>query len=211
MEVNNRQLGNSGGTDEFPLDNVAVFCGSQSGTPPGFAEIAAEVGRTIVQRGGGVVYGGGKVGLMGVVADAALAAGGSVIGVLPRFLATREVAHDRLTRIEIVDTMHERKARMVDLSQAFVVLPGGLGTFDELCEILSWAQLGLHQKPIGILNHDGYFDPWLAQVERSIRDGFCYPEHRDLCVTDANIDRLLDRMAHYQPPSVAKWLHRDQV
>jgi uncharacterized protein (TIGR00730 family) len=159
-----------------------------------------------VAQGADIVYGGGSVGLMGVVADAALTAGGKVIGVIPEFLATRELLHTGLTELHVVSSMHTRKAMMADLADAFVALPGGLGTFEELFEVMTWAQLGLHQKPIGLLNSRGFFAGFLAQVDRAITDGFCRQEHRELFVVDEEPARLLSQMGSYTPPLLPKWV-----
>jgi uncharacterized protein (TIGR00730 family) len=173
---------------------LCVFCGSSFGASPLYADAARELGRRLVRRGIGLVYGGGDVGLMGVVADAVLAAGGPVWGVIPRALADREVAHRQLTSLEIVGSMHERKARMAELADAFLALPGGLGTLDEWFEVWTWAQLGIHAKPLGMLNVAGYFDPLLAFVDRTVDEGFVSPRHRGLVSVDGDPERLLDRL-----------------
>jgi hypothetical protein len=191
--------------------SVCVFCGSCVGRDPRYRLAAIEFGRVLVARGGRLVYGGGRVGLMGVVADAVLDAGGEVIGVIPEFLATKELTHARVTDMRVVDTMHARKALMAELSDRFVALPGGLGTFDEVCEILTWSQLGLHAKPIGLLNTLGYFEGLLSQIHRAARDGFCRPEHQALCVVDDDPAKLCDALDRYQAPDVSKWLRPDQV
>jgi uncharacterized protein (TIGR00730 family) len=157
----------------------------------------------------GLVYGGGNVGLMGVVADAALAAGATVIGVIPRALVARELGHQGITELRVVETMHERKAVMAELADAFVALPGGLGTLDELFEALTWAQLGLHQKPIGLLEVDGFFGPLVAYLDRAVAEGFVRPEHRAALVVEPDPDLLLGRFATYRAPEVGKWLGRD--
>lgn len=188
------------------LNRLCVFCGSSAGFDPVYRETATEFGQLLVREGIEMVYGAGSVGLMGAVADAVLLARGHVIGVIPKFLATRELLHEGLTEVRITHTMHERKALMSELSNAFVALPGGLGTFEELFEVLTWAQLGLHAKPIGLLNIAGYFDPFIAMVDRAITDGFCRDEHRRLFVVDDQPDRLLRRMRDHQPPAVKKWI-----
>lgn len=185
---------------------ICVFCGSSAGFHPPDAQAAAEFARSCVAQRAEIVYGGGSVGLMGVVADAALAAGGKVIGVIPEFLATRELLHTGLTELHVVSSMHTRKALMADLADAFVALPGGLGTFEELFEVLTWAQLGLHRKPVGLLNSRGFFTGFLEQVDRAITDGFCRPEHRELFVVDEDPKRLLQRMENYVPPVLPKWV-----
>ncbi|MBV8245319.1 MAG: TIGR00730 family Rossman fold protein [Candidatus Eremiobacteraeota bacterium] len=173
---------------------VCVFCGSRSGEGRAYAQIAADAARYIAACGFGIVYGGGRVGLMGFVADAALAHGAEVIGVIPRALAEREVAHDGLTKLHVVETMHERKALMADLSTAFVALPGGYGTLDEFCEIVTWAQLGIHDSPIGILNAEGYFDELLAMFDKGVREGFISPANRAIVRSSSKIEDLLVQM-----------------
>ena len=185
---------------------ACVFCGSSVGFHSVYRDAATQTGRVLVERGFSLVYGGGQVGLMGVIADSVLASGGRVVGVIPEFLATKELMHTGISELHTVDSMHTRKALMAELSDVFLALPGGLGTFDELCEIVTWAQLGLHARPIGLLNVQGYFDGLIQQVERAIADGFCRPEHRRLFVVDANPYRLLDAMAVHVPPDVTKWL-----
>jgi uncharacterized protein (TIGR00730 family) len=173
---------------------VAVFCGSRTGTGAQYVEIAACVAQRIVERGLGIVYGGGRVGLMGVIADTALAAGGEVIGVIPQALATEEVAHAGLTQLHVVASMHERKALIADLSDAFVALPGGFGTMDEFCEILTWAQLRIHGKPVGLLNSNSYYDELLALFDKMVREGFVTVTNRTLVRTAPTIDELLALM-----------------
>jgi uncharacterized protein (TIGR00730 family) len=162
------------------MRRLCVFCGSKTGERSLHAEQARRLGRLLAERGLGLVFGGGHIGLMGVVADAVLHAGGEVVGVIPQALVDRELAHLGLTELHVVTTMHERKARMADLSDAFAALPGGYGTADELFEILTWAQLGLHAKPIGLVNTGGYFDPLLAWIDRMIDEGFVKPSNREL-------------------------------
>lgn len=174
---------------------VCVFCGSRSGDSPIYAETAHILGTLLAVRGHGLVYGGGNIGLMGLIADAALDAGGEVIGVIPQHLLEREVAHANLTQLHVVDSMHTRKALMADLSDLFIAAPGGFGTLDELCEILTWAQLGLHHKPCGLLNVAGYFDPLLAMFDQATREGFLSAPHRQLSISDEDPIRLLDRLA----------------
>jgi hypothetical protein len=182
------------------MRRVCVFCGASAGASGAFAEAAAEVGAELARRGIGVVYGGGRVGLMGVVADAALAAGGEVEGVIPRGLVDRELAHRGLSELHVVETMHERKALMNELSDGFLTLPGGLGTLEEVAEVLSWAQLGLHVKPVGVLNVRGYFDGLLVWVERAVAEGFVRAEHARLLVVGSELAALLDAMGNYRPP-----------
>jgi uncharacterized protein (TIGR00730 family) len=170
--------------------NIAVFCGANTGTDPAILQAARTMGRAIAERGMGVVYGGGHVGLMGAVADAALEAGGKVIGVIPGFMVEKELAHQALTELIIVRDMHERKMRMHELSQAVVALPGGFGTMDEVFELLTWRQLGLHAKPIGVLNVNDFYSPLLEQVARMERDGFLHGPTRILAARD--VEGLLD-------------------
>lgn len=164
------------------------------------------MGELAARRGLGVVYGGGHVGLMGIAADGALAAGGEVIGVIPTALEARELAHGGLTELRVVGSMHERKALMAELADAFVALPGGYGTLEEFCEVLTWAQLGLHRKPCGLLNVAGYYDALLDFFDRTVREQFVPPAHRSIVLEDDDPERLLDRLAGYQPPAVDKWL-----
>ena len=171
-----------------------VFCGSNRGDNPRYAAAAAELARCLVASGIGIVYGGGNVGLMGVLADAAIDKGGAVIGVIPRMLVEREIAHQGLTELRVVGSMHERKALMADLSDAFIAMPGGYGTLDEFCEILTWTQLGLQRKPIGILNVDGYFDRLLDLFDHAVAERFVKREHRDMIVTDDSPASLIARM-----------------
>jgi uncharacterized protein (TIGR00730 family) len=158
-----------------------------------------------------LVYGGGNVGLMGILADEMLSRGGEVIGVIPESLVRREVAHQHLTRQHIVQTMHERKAMMAELSDGFIALPGGMGTFDELCEILTWAQLGVHSKPVGLLNVTGYFNHWLAMCDHATHEGFLRAEHRALILEDSEAETLLKRLTAYRPAFKPKWMDLDKV
>jgi len=192
------------------LRSVCVFCGSQPGRQPVYAEAAAAFGRTLAVRGIRIVYGAGNVGLMGVLADAALAAGGEVVGVIPQMLVDRELAHPRLTDLRIVASMHERKALMAELSDAFVALPGGLGTYEELCEVLTWTQLGIHQKPCGCFNIRGYFDPLARLLDHAVKEGFLQTEQRDNLISSDQPDELLSLIAKRQP-LVEKWFGRDAI
>jgi uncharacterized protein (TIGR00730 family) len=172
------------------------------GTNGLYRQAAAELGQLLVQHRYGLVYGGGHVGLMGVIADAVLQAGGEVIGVIPEAMVARELAHTGVTSMHVVPSMHMRKARMAELANAFVAMPGGYGTFEELFEIITWAQLGLHQKPIGLLNVAGYFEGLMALIERAITEGFIKPEHRQLTVMADRPTALLDALMHHTPPPV---------
>ena len=193
------------------MKRLCVFCGSSAGNDPVFAAAARELGAAIARKGGGLIYGAGNVGLMGVLADAALAAEGEVIGVIPEALVAKELAHCGLTELHIVASMHERKALMADLADGFVALPGGFGTLDEFCEILTWGQLGLHRKPCGLLNVAGFFDPFLQQVERAVTNGFVRAEHQGLFVVEAAPKKLLQRLTKFTPPKVAKWIRAAEV
>jgi uncharacterized protein (TIGR00730 family) len=181
------------------MNRLAVYCGSATPADPVYVEAARHVGRTFAARGIGLVYGGGRLGLMGAVADSCLAAGGEVIGVIPQALVDAEVAHRGLTELHVVGTMHERKRAFTDLSDGFVTLPGGTGTMDELWEALSWAQLGYHAKPVGLLNVAGFYDGLLSFNERMIETGFIRAQHRDILIADADLDGLLARMAAFEP------------
>jgi len=194
------------------MEHICVFCGSSRGGPPVYAEAAGRLGRAMVQRGQGLVYGGGHIGLMGVLADAVLAAGGRVIGVIPQALVEKELAHGRLTELHVVDTMHQRKALMADRADAFLALPGGFGTADELFEILTWAQLGLHTKPIGLLNVAGFFDPLLAWIDHSVREGFLRTENRELLLISADAEELLEMVLHHQAAvQQPKWIDAKDI
>jgi uncharacterized protein (TIGR00730 family) len=188
------------------LDSICVFAGSNSGNRPAYLEAARHLGRTLAERKLGVVYGGAKIGLMGALADAALAAGTRVVGVMPESLMAKEVGHRGLTELHVVKSMHERKALMAARSDGFVALPGGWGTLEELFEVLTWGQLGLHHKPCGLLNAEGYFDPLLAFLEHTVDEGFVRREQRAFILVDASPAALLDRMAAWQPPTVEKWI-----
>ena len=176
------------------MRRICVFCGSSSGTHPAYARAARALGTELAERRIDVVYGGGRVGLMGELAEAALQAGGAVIGVIPEALSVREVAHDQLTELHVVPSMHARKALMAELSDAFIALPGGMGTLEELCEVLTWAQLGIHGKPCGLLNVARYFDPLLALFDHAVREGFVRPEHRAILIDDVEPERLVERI-----------------
>jgi len=193
------------------MRRIGVYCGSSGGRDPVYREAAAEFGRLLVERGYGLVFGGGKVGIMGAVADAVLQAGGEVIGVIPEFLATKELIHPDVPDMRCVADMHTRKALMAELSDAFVALPGGLGTLDELFETLTWSQLGLHAKPVGLLNTRGYFDAVVEFVEHAVEAGFCLPDHRRLFFTASDPKSLLEELPHVHPPRQPKWLTPDEL
>lgn len=188
------------------MKRVCVFCGSSSGRNGRYSEVARQVGRALARRGVGLVYGGSAIGLMGEVADAALQAGGEVIGVIPRALQLREIAHQGLTELEVVGSMHERKARMAELSEGFIALPGGMGTLEELAEVLTWAQLGLHARPCGLLDVDGYYQPLIAFLDHAVAEGFVRPDHRRILHVATAPDALLDQFLAYRPPDVQRWV-----
>ena len=190
------------------MPRICVFTGSSPGARSEYALAAEQFGRELAARGYELVYGGGRVGLMGALADAVLASGGKVIGVIPKVLLAKEVAHGRLTELRVVASMHERKAMMAELADAFVALPGGLGTLEELCEILTWAQLGLHAKPCGLLNVCNYFDELLAFLDHAVSERFLKSDHRALVITADNQGHLLDRLASFRPQPVEKWIDR---
>ena len=192
------------------MKRICVFCGSNRGVRSEYIEAAQDLGKVLVKRNLSLVYGGGNVGLMGVIADAVLAEGGEVIGVIPQSLVDREVAHQNLTKMHIVNSMHERKALMADLSDGFIAMPGGMGTFDEFCEILTWAQLGIHQKPCGILNVENYFTPLLRMFDHAMEEGFLRDTHRNLVIEATTPERLLDLFDDYQPKPVAKWMDQNK-
>ena len=188
------------------IRSLCVFCGSSVGNRPEYSAAAAEVGRLLAERGIRLVYGAGNVGLMGILADAALAAGGDVVGVIPQMLVDRELAHRGLTELRIVGTMHERKALMAELSDGFLALPGGLGTFEELCEALTWSQLGIHAKPCGALNVCGFFDHLAALLDHAVQQGFVSEANRNLLGISNNAAELLDRLRQFQPAAPSQWL-----
>jgi uncharacterized protein (TIGR00730 family) len=193
-----------------PLQNICVFCGCSDRIQEPYLQAAREMGRAIADRGFTIIYGGGRTGLMGALADSALEHGSKVIGVLPKTFNTPVLAHKNLSELHIVDTMHERKAKMIDLSDAFIALPGGFGTLEELFEILTWAQIGLHSNPVGILNANAYFDSLLVLIEHARSQGFIYDEHRSLLINRSNPYDLLDQMTSYHPPAnLDRWVNRE--
>lgn len=191
------------------LTSICVFCGSSAGVRPDYATAAATFGRLLAERNIRLVYGAGNVGLMGVLADAALAAGGSVIGVIPQMLVDRELAH-RGTDLRIVTSMHERKALMADLAEAFVALPGGLGTYEELCEVLTWGQLHIHTKPVACLNVAKYFDPLTRMLDHAVAEGFLRPEQQKLLIVEADAERVLQRLEE-RVVTAKEWQGRDVI
>ena len=191
------------------MKTITVYCGSADNLAQVYYDSAYHLGKVLAQKGMVLVFGGGKTGLMGAVADGALATGGEVIGVINDGLNTPKLAHAGLTRLEIFPDIHSRKARMSELADAFIALPGGFGTFDELFETLTWAQIGLHQKPIGLLNTNAYFIPLLQMVDHAIAEGFIYPEHRSMINCSEDAEALLELLANYQPPpNLHRWVER---
>jgi uncharacterized protein (TIGR00730 family) len=193
------------------MRRICVYCGSNVGARPAYVAAAARLGVLLGERGLGLVYGGGNVGLMGVLADAALAAGASVIGVIPEALEVKEVAHQHLTELRVVGSMHERKALMAELADGFIALPGGLGTLDELFETWTWSQLGFHGKPLGLLDVDGYFQPLIAFLDHAVAERFVRPEHRRMVVVETDPLALLQRFETYRPLPLGKWLERSTL
>jgi hypothetical protein len=193
------------------MQSVCVFLGSSSGHDPGLRAGAREMGAALARERLTLVYGGGSVGLMGELADAALGGGGEVVGVIPEGLEAKELGHRALTHKHVVRTMHERKAMMADLSDAFVALPGGMGTLDEFCEVVTWAQLGIHQKPLAMLDLAGYWTPFLGFLDQAVVAGFVRPEHRAMILVEREPHALIARMRSWQPPASARWLGRSEV
>jgi len=185
---------------------ICVFCGSNVGSNPVYRQTAESLGLLLAHRKIGLVYGGGNIGLMGVLADSVLAAGGGAIGVIPESLMQKEVGHAGLTELRIVKSMHERKALMSDLSDGFIAMPGGFGTFEEFCEVVTWSQLGIQSKPCGLLNVEGYYDPLLELFDHAVREGFLRDENRGLVLEDRDAKRLLAKMAAFVPAAVEKWI-----
>ena len=193
------------------MRRLAVYCGSATPVDPAHVDAARHVGRALAQRGIGVVYGGGRLGLMGAVADAALEAGGEVIGVIPEALVGAEVAHRGCTELHVVQTMHQRKQLFTDLSDGFVTLPGGVGTMDELWEAISWAQLGYHRKPVGLLNVAGYFDTLRSFLDHTVDEQFVRPSVRGMLIVETDPAAMLQRFLAYRPPTVKKWVGEDET
>ena len=193
------------------MKSICVYCGSSDKMSDGYLRVARQMGAAIAKRGLVLIYGAGCTGMMGAVADGALEAGGEVIGVIPRMFNTPTLIHNGLSRLEIVDSMHTRKQRLADISDAFIALPGGYGTFEELFEILTWAQIGLHSKPVGILNAQHYFDPLLSAIDHAREEGFMYAEHQSLFVCADQPDDLLTKLDRYQyPEGMEKWVTREE-
>lgn len=193
------------------MQSLCVYCGASTGADPQFVEAAQVLGQTVAQRDIRLVYGGGSVGLMGEVANAALNAGGKVTGVIPEALWKREVGHPGLTEISVVPNMHARKAQLIDLSDAFVALPGGFGTLDELFEVLTWQQIGYHHKPVGLLNIAGYYDSLLSFIQQALSQGFVRGAHVESLIVDTDVGRLIDRLSQSQPVHVDRWIKHEAV
>lgn len=191
------------------MKQVCVFCASSPGARAEYRAVAEEMGVELARRKIGLVYGGGNIGLMGVLADAVLAAGGEAVGVIPESLIAREIGHNGLTKLHVVRSMHERKALMADLSDAFVALPGGYGTLDEFCEVLTWSQLGLHVKPCGVLNVLGYYSPLLKMFDHAVQERFLKPENRELVIARESVTELLEALEQWRSAPVEKWLDRE--
>jgi uncharacterized protein (TIGR00730 family) len=198
-----------GGVPE--LSSICVFCGSNPGAQPAYVETAEAVGRGLAQRGVRLVYGGSKVGMMGALADAARFAGGEVTGVMPQAMLDREIGHTGLDDLRVVGSMHERKALMAELSDAFIALPGGVGTLEELFEVYTWAQLGIHEKPLGLLDVAGYYRPLVAFLDHSVQERFVRPSTRSLLAVSEDLDDLLAALEAWQPPIEDKWMDLDQA
>ncbi len=191
------------------LKRICIFCGSSVGARPAYREAAQRLGELLAERGVGVVFGGGCVGLMGAVADAALSKGGEVIGVIPESLVRREIGHRGVTKLHVVETMHQRKALMADLSDAFIALPGGYGTLEEFCEAVTWSQLGIQQKPCGLLNIERYWDGLLAVLDHAVDEKFVRPENALLILVASTPEDMLERLEHWTPPEhIEKWLDK---
>lgn len=193
------------------MKRLCVFCGSSVGNNRAYVDAAQALGGLLAARGIGLVYGGGKVGLMGVIADAVMQRGGEVIGVIPKALDEREIGHSNITDLRVVDSMHTRKAMMADLADAFIAMPGGVGTFEEFFEAVTWTQLGLHRKACGLLNVAGFYTPLAAFIDQAVTDGFIRPVHRAAIVVDSDPARLLDTLTTLKLPAVAKWIDRDET
>jgi uncharacterized protein (TIGR00730 family) len=192
------------------MKRVSVFCGSKDGVRPEYTAAAHAMGRALLDREIGLVYGGGGVGMMGRISETVKSGGGEIVGIIPNALLAREGGRMELPELRIVRSMHERKAMMVDMSDGFIALPGGFGTFEEFCEIVTWAQLGLHAKPIGLLNIEGYFDPLIQQFDRAVSEGFAHPDNCRLILHESDPRRLLDLMESYKPPAVEQWIDPDE-
>jgi uncharacterized protein (TIGR00730 family) len=192
------------------MKRVSVFCGSRDGVRPEYTAAADAMGRALLDRKIGLVYGGGGVGMMGRISETVKIGGGEIVGIIPNALLARERGRVELADLRIVRSMHERKAMMAEISDGFIALPGGFGTFEEFCEIVTWAQLGLHAKPVGLLNVAGYFDPLIQQFDHAVSEGFAHPDNSGLILHERDPGRLLDLMETYQPPAVEQWIDPDE-
>lgn len=190
------------------LTTICIYCGSSFGTDPSYERIAREMGTALALRGKTLVYGGAAVGLMGAVADGALSAGGRVVGIMPRGLVEKEIQHRALSELRVVASMHERKAAMIEMADAMIALPGGFGTFEELTEAITWAQLGYHGKPCGLLNAKGFYNGLITLMDTAIAEGFVKAVHRDILVIEDNVEAMLDRIETHQIPRVTKWISK---
>lgn len=193
------------------IKSICVYCGSSSGKNPAYASAAIQLAETLVRRNIRLVYGGASIGIMGIVADQVLKLGGEVVGVIPKALAHKEVAHSNLTELHITHSMHERKTMMAELADGFIALPGGIGTLEELFEIWTWAQLGFHNKPCGLLNVDSYYDALLTFLDHISAEQFVKPHHRAMLMVESDPELLIDRYAGYQPPAIKPWLSKDET
>lgn len=193
------------------IQNVCVYCGSNAGRQPIYTEVAQQLGRALAERGIGLVYGGASVGIMGVVADAVMAAGGRVTGIIPDALMKKELAHLSLSELVVVDSMHQRKTLMAERADGFIAMPGGVGTLEEIFETWTWAQLGFHKKPVGLLNVAGYYDQLAGFLDHTVAESFMQPQHRAMLAIESDPVRLLDRFAAYEPPTVSKWIRAEKL
>lgn len=193
------------------MKSITVFCGSSSGFRPEYAKAAKNLARLLVERNIRLVYGGGNVGLMGIISDEVMRGGGTVIGIIPDSLFKKEIGKREITELHVVGSMHERKALMAELAEGFIAMPGGIGTFEEFFEILTWSQLGFHEKPCGLLNIAGYYDGLLALCDNAVNEGFLRAIHRTLILDDSDAVSLLEKMNNFQPPPVAKWIDKDDL
>jgi uncharacterized protein (TIGR00730 family) len=192
------------------IKKLCVFCGSRMGTRAVYRQAAIQLGNQLARSGIGLVYGGGRVGLMGALADSVLGAGGEAIGVMPRALVEKEIAHTALTHLHVVESMHERKALMADLADAFVLLPGGFGSWEEFCEVVTWSQLGMHQKPCGVLNVAGYYNPLLSQASHAVAEGFLGPSHQEMLIVGDSVEDLVARLGTAPVLTEVKWVSKKQ-
>jgi uncharacterized protein (TIGR00730 family) len=193
------------------IRRICIFCASNTGNDPAFAQAARSLGRALAEKSIGLVYGGGNIGLMGILADAAMHMGGHVTGVIPQALVDKELAHQGITELRIVTSMHERKALMAELSDAFIALPGGYGTLEEFCEVLTWAQLGLHEKPFGLLNISGFYDFFLQFLDHIVASSLLRPQHRSLVLDAVEIEELLSKMHSWRPCPTGKWISPQEI